>query len=91
MLPWLQNKLSNIWEKLKDWSGWNTAGSIFIARMEVLTGFLTTVIAGLDYNALLALDFTKGFTKEVLIPAGLLVFKGFISEWTRRFGDPKFA
>lgn len=73
-----------MWEKIKAWTGWSTAGSIFIARMETASGFLLAVLQGLDWSYLLAMDFSNGVNTPVLIAAGILFAKGIVSEVTRR-------
>jgi hypothetical protein len=74
-----------MFKKIKDWSGWSEAGSIFIARMEVVSGFLTGVLGGIDWTPVMTLDFTQPIADKTLIILGLsLVFKGVISEMTRR-------
>lgn len=77
-----------MFEKIKDWSGWSTAGSIFIARMETLSGFLVGVVGGIDWSPLLAMDFTQPIANKALIVMGaVLVIKGLVSEITRRRGS----
>lgn len=83
---YIWGKIKALWEKIKDWSGWSTAGSIFIARLEMAAGFVTAVFQGLDWDSLLNLDFSNGINKPVVIGGGLLLAKGIISEWTRRHG-----
>jgi len=74
-----------MFQRIKDWSGWSTAGSIFIARMETLSGFLVGVVGGIDWSPLLALDFTQPIANKTLIVMGsVLVIKGLVSEMTRR-------
>lgn len=61
--------------------------SIFIARMEVLSGILVGVLGAIDWNSITALDFSNGLRNwNTAIVAGLLVLKGVVSELGRRSG-----
>jgi hypothetical protein len=61
--------------------------SIFIARLEVLTGILVGAVGGLDWTALMNLDFKDAISsKNSLIIAGIIVVKGIVSEIGRRAG-----
>lgn len=79
-----------MWNKIKDWSGWSHAGSIFMMRMEAFLSLLAAAFAGLDYNALMALDFSKGFNTPVLAGSGILFFKAVVMEKVRRSGSSDF-
>jgi hypothetical protein len=72
------------WGKVKHWSGWSAAGTIFIARMETASGFLLAVLGGLDWSSLMALDFSNGINTPQMIGGGILVVKGIVTEMTRR-------
>lgn len=77
--------LSKWWTDVKAW--FNYSWSIFIARMEVLTGILVGVFGGLDWYALTQLDWSQGFKSTgTMIVAALLVIKGIVSEVGRRSG-----
>lgn len=39
--------MKKIWQKIKDWSGWSTAGTIFKARLEMLGAVLTAGVTAL--------------------------------------------
>lgn len=74
-----------LWTDIKAW--FNYSWSIFIARMEVLTGILVGVFGGLDWYALTQLDWSQGFKSTgTMIVAALLVIKGIVSEVGRRSG-----
>lgn len=61
--------------------------SIFIARLEVFTGFLLGVFGGIDWTALTNLDWSDAiYSKNNLIFAGILIIKGIVSEIGRRAG-----
>lgn len=90
MLNWIWNKIKQTaeytWYEIKSWSGWETAGSIFIARMTAIGGFFSAVLAGMDWSFILNLDFTNGLNEAVLIPSFLVFMHGLVSEITRRTG-----
>lgn len=76
---------SNIWNKIKAW--FNYSWSIFIARLEVLTGILLGAVGGIDWDALMNLNWADGiYSKTNLIVAALIVIKGIVSEVGRRAG-----
>lgn len=81
----------NLWQKLKDWTGWSEAGSIFLYRLEAITSFIAAVAIGMDWTALMAMDFSKGLNKSVLIPCALLFGKALLSEYVRRSGSKDFV
>jgi hypothetical protein len=77
--------LFKLWTDIKAW--FNYSWSIFIARLEVLTGILVGVVGGLDWYALTQLDWSQGIKNTgTLIVAALLVIKGIVSEVGRRSG-----
>jgi hypothetical protein len=77
--------LSNVWTKIKEW--FNYSWSVLIARLEVLTGILVGAFAGIDWTAIMSLDFKDSiYSKNNIILAGILVVKGIISEIGRRAG-----
>ena len=80
------NKLfSNIWTKIKAW--FNYSWSIFIARLEVLSGFLIGALGGVDWTALINLNWQDAvYSKTNLLVAALIVLKGIVSELGRRAG-----
>lgn len=73
-----------IWNKIKDWSGWSAAGSIFTMRLEAFAGFVTAALLGMNWDALMALDYTNGFNYTVLAASGLVIAKAVLQEWVRR-------
>lgn len=76
---------SKLWTDIKAW--FNYSWSIFIARLEVLTGLLIGALGAIDWNALVNLNWADGlYSKTNLIVAGLLVLKGIVSEIGRRSG-----
>lgn len=75
----------NIWTKIKAW--FNYSWSIFIARLEVLTGFLLGVLGGIDWTAITNLNWNDAiYSKSNLIVSALFVIKGVVSEIGRRSG-----
>lgn len=76
---------NTLWTNIKAW--FNYSWSVFIARLEVLTGILTGVIGGLDWTALTQLDWSQGIkSTSAIIVSALLVIKGIVSEIGRRAG-----
>jgi hypothetical protein len=79
--------LSKTWNKIKDWSGWDKAGTIVKARLETLAGLISAAFAGL-----LAFDWMPFFTngdidwKKVAVISTYLVASGVITEVVRRRG-----
>ena len=77
--------LNKLWTDVKAW--FNYSWSIFIARLEVLTGILVGTLGGLDWYSLTNLDWSQGIANKTnLIVAALLVIKGLVSEIGRRSG-----
>lgn len=76
---------NNLWTNIKAW--FNRSWSIFIARMEVLVGFLIGVMGGIDWSALINLDWRDAvYSKTNLLVAALIIIKGIVSEMGRRAG-----
>lgn len=75
----------NVWNDVKGW--FNKSWSIFIARMEVLVGFLIGVFGGIDWSAIAQLDwYSAVYSKTNLLVAALIIIKGVVSEMGRRSG-----
>lgn len=75
----------NVWNDVKGW--FNKSWSIFIARMEVLTGFLIGVFGGIDWTAIANLNWYDAiYSKTNLLVAALIIIKGIVSEMGRRSG-----
>lgn len=75
----------NVWTKIKAW--FNYSWSIFIARMEVLSGFLLGVLGGIDWTALTTLNWSDAvYNKNNLIVSAIFILKGIVSEIGRRSG-----
>lgn len=84
--------LSKTWDKIKSWSGWKKAGSIFMARMTALFGFATAVVGSMDWSPLWSL-FTTGteFTSRQLIFLGIGIVGGAVTaEIVRSRGTKDF-
>lgn len=76
---------TKLWTDIKQW--FNYSWSIFLARLEVLAGFLTGALTGLDWNALMSLRWGDAVSSKTnLAVAGLIIAKGIISELGRRAG-----
>lgn len=75
----------NLWTDIKGW--FNRSWSIFIARLEVLVGFLVGVFGGIDWTALVNLNWYDAiYSKTNLLVAALIIIKGIVSEMGRRAG-----
>lgn len=71
------------YEDTKRW--FKHSESILIARSEVATGFVVSLVSMMDWSPLLAIGADTGFTwKQGATLGGMLVAKGFFSEWARR-------
>ena len=81
---------SKLWTDFKAW--FNYSWSIFIARLEVLTGLLVGIFGGIDWTALTQLDWSQGIKSTgTVIVAAMLVIKGIVSEIGRRAGTVTVA
>lgn len=70
-------------------SWFKNSETIFLARAEVVVGFLVTAISAMDWSPLLAVGADTGFTwKQGCTIGSMLIVKGIISEWARRRNDP---
>ena len=81
---------SKLWTDFKAW--FNYSWSVFIARLEVLSGILIGIFGGLDWTALIQLDWSQGLKSTgTMIVAALFVIKGIVSELGRRAGTVTIA
>lgn len=77
--------LKTFWADTKAW--FNKSWSIFIARMEVLVGFIVGAVGGIDWSALVNLNWYDAvYSKTNLLVAALIIIKGVVSEMARRSG-----
>lgn len=61
--------------------------SIFLARLEIFTGFIIGVIGAIDWSGFASIDFDAGFSNNQLFWMSIgLVVKGIVSEIGRRSG-----
>lgn len=61
--------------------------SIFLARLEIFTGFIIGVVGAIDWAGFANIDFDAGFTNNQLFWFSIgLVIKGVVSEVGRRSG-----
>ena len=68
-------------------SFFNHAWSIFLARLEIFTGFIIGVVGAIDWSGLASIDFNAGFSNDQLFWFSFgLIIKGVISEIGRRSG-----
>lgn len=77
--------LRSIVNSVKGW--FNNAWSIFLARLEIFTGFVLGVVAAIDWSNLASIDFDAGFSNNQITWIAIgLVIKGIVSEIGRRSG-----
>lgn len=77
------DKFKTAWTAVKAW--FKDSETIFLARMEVLVGFIIAVVGAMDWSPLMTFDLSSGFdTKQLLIVGGMIIVKGVISEIARR-------
>jgi hypothetical protein len=63
--------------------------TIFLARFQVLVGFISAAVAGMNLSPLLALGVDTGFTtKQVYYLGGITVISGIATELARRVNGP---
>ena len=76
---------SKLWTDIKKW--FNYSWSVLIARLEVLAGILVGALSGIDWTAIMSLDFKDSvYSKNNIILAAILIIKGIVSEVGRRAG-----
>lgn len=77
--------IKNLWTGVKQW--FNYSWSVFIARIEVLTGLLVGIFGAIDWTALTQLDWSDGIKNyNTLIVSAMFIIKGIVSELGRRAG-----
>lgn len=87
----LKLKVSNAWQGIKDW--FKRSETIFLARMEVVTGLVITAVSAIDWSPLWSTVGTgTAFNwKQGVTIGAMLTFKGLLSEWARRRNDPALS
>ena len=79
----LKTKLSNWYSSLKDW--FKRSETIFWARIQTITGFLTSAIAGIDWTTLFNSGFKDLVTNKTILYVGLgILVNGLFTEYLRR-------
>jgi len=74
-----------MWNTIKDWSGWSTAGSIVKARAEQLVGLIMAGTASLmAFDFMPFLQETINWTHLAMV-SGYLFVSGLVGEVTRRW------
>ena len=59
--------------------------TIFLARLESVAGIFWAVIEGMDWSAILSLDFTNALaSRQAIFIGGILFVKGVLLELARR-------
>lgn len=75
--------ITNWWTGVKAW--FKNSETIFLARAEVVVGFMIAVVGAMDWSPLLTFDISSGFdTTQLLVVGGMIIVKGVISEIARR-------
>lgn len=83
MIEAFKQKMYSAWESVKAF--FHNAESIFIARVTALGGFLLSSLEGMDWSALMNLDFSNVVhNTQALIAGGVIFAHGVISEIARR-------
>ncbi len=89
MFQSIKQEAYKLWEDTKAW--FHNMESIFIARITAFGGFLVAALEGMDWTALLNLDFTNIVHNSQAFFVGLGIFAhGVISEIARRRNAPEF-
>lgn len=73
-----------MWDNVKAW--FKRSESIFLARLEVFTGFLLGVVGAIDWSGLANMDYIGLSKNQILTLAGIFILKGVIAEIGRRRG-----
>src|SRR5687768_5353051 len=77
--------LRSIVDKVKSW--FNYAWSIFLARLDVVSGFIIGVIGAIDWAGFASIDFDAGFSHNQMFWISIgLVIRGIVAEVGRRSG-----
>lgn len=77
-MDYIRQKLSNYWTETKAWFKYSE--TIFLARIQVLSGFVLAGLANVDWSTL------SGFVdfKQAMYMSGGLVANGLLTEYLRR-------
>ncbi len=89
MFQSIKQEAYKIWDETKAW--FHRRESIFLARATAFGGFLVAALEGMDWSALLSLDFSNVVqnSQALIVGAGIFLH-GVISELARRRNDPTF-
>lgn len=92
-MNWIKEKLKNTWEHIKSAIGWNTVGTVVLARITAIVGFVTATVGAMDWSPLWSMLSTgTEFTKHQLIAIGVSIAGlAVTTEITRRRNDPYFT
>ena len=85
MFKWLKQKLSNAWQKVRNF--FKDSEIIALARTTVLAGvtFIASVAGSIDWSNVINLIMNPGFTREQLfLLGGIAVVMGIVTEVLRR-------
>lgn len=71
-----------MWNNIKTW--FKKSETIFLARLEIFTGFILGVVGAIDWAGLVNMDVIGLSKNQLLLFAGVFVLKGVIAEIGRR-------
>lgn len=81
----MKEKLNKILEKVKRF--FNRAWSIFLARLQLVTGLLVAGLSGADWGPIVGAATSVGVSKtQMLVLGGIVAFQGLLAELARRQG-----
>lgn len=77
------NSIKSFWESIKAW--FKHSETIFLARIEAVTGLIIAGVSSMDWSPLLTLGVDTAMSLKQGIYLGSVMFvKGIITEWARR-------
>lgn len=79
-----------MWAKIKQF--FHDSETIFMARLEVILGFVTAALGGIDWTPLLSAGTVPDFSVNLAVNIGvIMIIKGLLLEWARRRRDPELV
>ena len=75
-----------MWKRIKQFFSYSE--TIFLARLEVILGFLLAALSSVDWSPLFAAGSSPNFNWKTGLTLGIiLIIRGLILEWARRRRD----
>lgn len=71
-----------IWDNVKAW--FKKSETIFLARLEIFTGFIVGVIGAVDWIGFANSDILGLSKNQLLLLSAMFILKGIIAEYSRR-------